>query len=89
VPDEVTSLQSRVALLGTKSGAKLAKGVDVEAAKGRMGDLASLWSKAQAAFAAGNLTEAVATAKDVKSRADALAGELKLDVAQPAGIRGA
>jgi hypothetical protein len=84
VPGEVTALQSRVELLGTKSGAKLAKGVDMAAAKVRMGDVTSLWSKAQAAFAAGNLNEAVATAKDVKSTADALAADLKLDIAPPA-----
>ena len=30
----------------------------------------SLWSKAQAAFAAGNLDEAVSTAQDVKSKVD-------------------
>ena len=77
VPDEVTTLQSRVELLVSKSSAKPAKGVDVAAAKGRVQDVASLWSKAQAAFAAGNLNEAVATAKDVKSKADALVVDLK------------
>ena len=83
VPGEVVLLQSRVELLGKPSAAKFTKGVDVEAAKGRMGDVASLWSKAQAAFAAGNLNEAVAAGKDVKSKADALAVELKVDVAPP------
>jgi hypothetical protein len=85
VPGEVTALQSRVELLDKQAGRKLARGVDLEAAKFRMGDVTSLWSKAQAAFAAGNLNEAVTTAKDVKSKADALAGTLKMDLAQPAG----
>jgi hypothetical protein len=85
VPGEVTLLQNRVSLLGRKPGAKPAKGVDVEAFEGRMGDVTSLWSKAQAAFAAGNLNEAVAAARDVKIKADSLATELKVDVAQPAG----
>jgi PBP1b-binding outer membrane lipoprotein LpoB len=85
VPGEVTALQSRVEQLQKKSGKKLANGVDIEVAKDRMGDVTSLWSKAQAAFAAGNLNEAVATAKDVKSKADALAAALKMDLAQPAG----
>jgi len=85
VPGEVTALQGRVELLDKKSGAKLAKGVDVAAAKQTMSDVTSLWSKAQAAFAAGNLNEAVATAKDVKSKADALAATLKMDLAPPAG----
>jgi hypothetical protein len=85
VPGEVTTLQSRVELLSSKSGAKLAKGVDVEAARSRINDVASLWSKAQAAFAAGNLNEAVATAKDVNSKAQTLAVDLKVELAQPAG----
>ena len=85
VPGEVTTLQSRVDLLGSKSGAKFSKGVDVGAAKSRVEDVASLWSKAQAAFAAGNLNEAVATAKDVKSKAQTLAVDLKVDLPQPAG----
>jgi hypothetical protein len=80
VPGEVTALQNRVELLDKKSGKKLAKGVDVGSAKDRMGDVTSLWSKAQAAFAAGNLNEAVATAKDVKLKADTLAGTLKIDL---------
>jgi hypothetical protein len=86
VPGAVTTLQSRLELLGSKSGAKLAKGVDLDAAKGRVDDVASLWSKAQAAFAAGNLNEAVATAKDVKSKAQALAVDLKVDLPAPAGV---
>jgi hypothetical protein len=85
VPGEVTTLQSRVELLGSKSGAKLAKGVDVAAAKGRVDELAALWSKAQAAFAAGNLNEAVATGRDVKSKAGTLAADLKVDLPPPAG----
>jgi hypothetical protein len=85
VPEEVTTLQTRIAFLGSKSGAKLAKGVDVEAAKGRVDDVASLWSKAQAAFAAGNLNEAISTAKDVKTKAEALAVDLKVDLSQRSG----
>jgi hypothetical protein len=85
VPGEVTTLQNRVDLLGRKSSAKLPKGVDVEAARGRMDDVSALWSQARAAFAAGNLTEAVATAKDVKLKADALAADLNLDIARSAG----
>jgi hypothetical protein len=43
-----------------------------------------LWSKAQAAFATGNLDEAVKTAQDVRSKAQAVASTLKLDLAAPA-----
>ncbi len=46
--------------------------------------MSSLWSKAQAAFAAGNLEEAVNTAQDVKSKAAGAGGrDLKLDLAAP------
>ena len=40
----------------------------------------SLWSKAQAAFAAGNLDEAVSTAQDVKAKIEPVAATLKLDL---------
>jgi hypothetical protein len=46
-------------------------------------EAASLWSKAQAAFASGNMDEAVRTAQDVKAKVDAVAASLKLDLAAP------
>lgn len=80
VPQEVTALQSRLDLLSQKKNAKLAKGIDLAAAKSSLGDASSLWSKAQGAFGNGNLNEAVSTAKDVKSKLDTLAGTLKVDI---------
>jgi hypothetical protein len=59
--------------------------VDPAAAGAGMADITSLWSKAQAAFAGGNLEEALATAKDVKTKADALAVALKLNPTPAAG----
>ena len=53
-------------------------GIDVAAAQTGVADATALWSKAQAAFAAGNIEEAVATAKDVKARAEAIAAAIKL-----------
>lgn len=85
LPDEVTALQSRVDLLEKKPAKKQAKDVDRAAAGASMADITSLWSKAQAAFAGGNLEEAVATAKDVKSKADALAVALKMNPAPASG----
>jgi hypothetical protein len=98
LPDEVTALQNRVEQLNSKMpGKKAAKGlpsgtskgtapgVDLAAASAGMADITSLWSKAQAAFAGGNLEEALATAKDVKTRADALAATLKMVPAPAAG----
>lgn len=84
LPGEVTAIQSRIDLLSKKSSKKLAKGIDLDAAKASLSDVTSTWSKARAAFAAGNLDEAVTTAKDVKSKVDALTASLKMDATAPA-----
>jgi hypothetical protein len=78
LPGNVTAIQSRIDLLSKKSGKKPAAGIDLNAAKAGLSDAMSLWSKAQAAFASGNLDEAVNTAKAVKTKTDALAASLKL-----------
>jgi microcystin degradation protein MlrC len=80
VPAEVTAVQNRIDELSKKPGKKMAAGLDLNAAKGAAGDATALWSKAQAAFAAGNLDEAVSTAKDVKAKVEAVAASLKLDL---------
>jgi microcystin degradation protein MlrC len=80
VPAEVTAVQNRIDELGKKPSKKMAAGLDLNAAKGAAGDATALWSKAQAAFAAGNLDEAVSTAKDVKAKVEAVAASLKLDL---------
>src|SRR5271154_3798887 len=80
LPGDVTAIQSRIDLLSKKSSKKLAAGVDLDAAKAGLSDATSLWSKAQAAFAAGNLDEAVSTAKDVKAKIQALATSVKADL---------
>ena len=80
LPGDVTAIQNRIDELSKKSNKKQAKGIDLDAAKTGVGDANSLWSKAQAAFAAGNLDEAVSTAKDVKAKVEALAATLKLDL---------
>ncbi|MGB6307156.1 MAG: hypothetical protein WBF89_05120 [Steroidobacteraceae bacterium] len=84
LPADVTAIQNRIDMLSKKANKKQAKGIDLDAAKAGAGDASSLWSKAQAAFAAGNLDEAVSTAKDVKSKVDAVAASLKLDLPAPA-----
>jgi len=83
IPDEVAAVQARIDLLGKKSGKKMAAGIDLDAAKAAQGDAGSLWSKAQAAFAAGNLDEAVSTAKAVQAKIAGAAASLKLNL--PAG----
>jgi hypothetical protein len=84
LPAAVTAIQSRIELLGKKSSKKLAAGIDLAAAKAGLTDASSLWSKAQAAFAAGNLEEAVNTAKDVKAKIEALGATLRVDLTPPA-----
>jgi hypothetical protein len=80
LPGDVTAIQSRIDALSKKSAKKAAAGVDLDAAKAGLADATSLWSKAQAAFASGNMDEAVSAAKDVKSKVDAVAASLKLDL---------
>ena len=81
VPAEVSAVQNRIDQLSKNPSKKLAAGLDLNAAKGAEGDATALWSKAQAAFAAGNLDEAVSTAKEVKAKVEAIAASLKLDLA--------
>jgi hypothetical protein len=82
VPGVVSAVQSRVDMLSKSK--KVPAGIDLAAAKSGLADATSLWSKAQAAFSAGNLEEAVSTAKDVKAKAEAAAAALKLDLSKPA-----
>jgi hypothetical protein len=84
LPGYMTAIQARIDLLSKKSANKLAAGIDLEAARGSQSDAASLWSKAQAAFATGNLDEAVTTAKGLKTNLEGLAGTLKVNLTAPA-----
>jgi hypothetical protein len=84
VPGQLTAVNSGIEFLGKKANKKLAAGVDLDAAKTGAAEANSLWSKAQAAFAAGNLDEAVATGKEAKSKIETVAAPLKLDRVPPA-----
>jgi len=84
VPGYMTAIQSRIDLLGKKSVHKPVAGIDLDAARGSLSDSASLWSKAQAAFATGNLPEAVVTAQSLKANLEGLAVTLKVDLTAPA-----
>lgn len=63
--------------------------VDLDGYKASLSEAMSLWSKATAAFAAGNLDEAVATAKAVKAKLDPLATALKVPVTGPSATSAA
>lgn len=84
VPGYLTAIQSRIDFLAKKANKKAAAGIDLDGAKSALSDAMSLWSKAQAAFATGNLDEAVNTAQDVKSKVEPLASRVKLDLSAPA-----
>jgi hypothetical protein len=83
VPGYMTAIQNRLDFLGKKANKKAAAGIDVDAAKSGLGDAMSLWSKAQAAFAGGNMEEAVTTAQSVKAKVEAVAAAVKLDLSGP------
>ncbi len=82
LPGLVTSVTNKVNALAKMKHAPA--GVDVAAAKASIADAGSLWSKAQAAFAAGNIEEAVGTANDVKAKAEAAAAAIKMTLPKPA-----
>jgi len=84
VPGGITAIQNRIEMLGAKKNRKLAAGIDLNVAKAGLSGAESLWSKAQGAFGNGNMDEAVSAAKDVKSKLDALAASLKVDLPAPA-----
>lgn len=84
VPGYITAAQKRMEFLGMKSSKKAAAGIDLDAAKTALSDASSLWSKAQAAFASGNMEEAVSTAQAVEDKVEAVAATLKLDLSAPA-----
>jgi hypothetical protein len=88
-PGYMTAIQNRIDLLSKKSNRKLAKGIDLDAAKSALSDATSLWSKAQGAFGNGNMDEAVRAAKEVKTRLTDLAVSLKMDLAAPAAAAAA
>ncbi len=82
VSNDVIAISKRIDVLSKQPGKKLA-GVDLDAARAGMLDATQLWSKAQGAFASGNLDQAVSTAKDVMARVTALAASLKMDLPPP------
>ena len=84
---DANAIQSRIDYLSKPAHKKLARGVDLDAAKSGLSDATALWSKAQAAFAAGNLSDAVATANSVKTKFEGLGASLKVDFARPAAVQ--
>ena len=80
IPPQVAAVQTRLDELAKQPGKRAPAGVDLDASRTAIGAALSLWSKAQAAFAAGNMDEAVNTAKDVKTKLSDAASAVKLDL---------
>ncbi len=88
VPDEITGIQNQLDSLAKKSSRKQAEGIDLDAARDSLSGAVSLWSKAQAAFATGNLPEAVEAAQNVESSLKQIESSLKMRPAAPAARAG-
>ena len=80
VPGYFPVIQQRLAFLSKKPNQKSAAGIDLSGATAALAGASALWSKAQAAFGAGNMNEAVGAATDVKSKLEAVAATLKLNL---------
>ncbi len=78
LPEEIAAIERRLEFLHSPANRKAAAGIDVEGAQGAVRDAESLWSKGQAAYADGNLQEAVQTADAVQVQADAIRSAIRL-----------
>lgn len=87
VPQDESIVQQRIDMLSERRNRRLARGIDVDAARSAFGDAASQWSKAQGAFGNGNLDEAVTAGKNAQAKLESAAGGLKIEL--PGAIAGA
>jgi hypothetical protein len=83
VPSDAAAIQNHLDVLAQRAAKHSGATADLDAARAGLSKNASLWSKAQAAFATGNMAEAVTIAEGVKSNLEKLAGSIHLDVAAP------
>jgi len=81
VPGLVTQVSARVATLA--KSAHPASDIDLAAAKSGSADATLAWSKAQAAFTAGDVDAAVTSAREAKAKAEASAAAMKLTLKNP------
>ena len=85
VPHDAAAIQGRLDMLSQRKNRKLAKGIDLGAAKSAFDEANSQWSKAQGAFGNGNLDEAVSAGQDARSKLEGVASTLKVDLPAAAG----
>jgi hypothetical protein len=82
LPERVIGISRRIEMLEHRGAGKRTPAVDTLAARKDLNAVTSLWSKAQAAFAAGNLDEALQAARQVAAELDPLA--VSIGCLQPA-----
>jgi hypothetical protein len=87
LPGNATAIQNRINFLRKPENKKLAAGVDLDEANSALSDAESIWAKAQATLGQGNIEDAVTIAKTAKTKIDALAASMKLDLTEPAAVR--
>jgi|SRR5277367_4123319 len=83
VPGYAVAIENRMEFLNKPANKKVASGIDLAGAKATGSEASQLWSKAKAAFAAGNMDEAVSAAKEVKSKLESIAATLKVALPAP------
>jgi len=76
LPQWLEGMQKRADALGRSH--KLPPGVDLAAARSALEEARSLWGKANAAFSASNLEEAISTAQQARGKATAAAAALRM-----------
>jgi hypothetical protein len=76
LPAQVSAVQAKLTSLGKMS--KPPQGIDVAAAQAAFADAPAEWKQATAAFAAGNIEDASAAAKDVSGKVTAAAAALMM-----------
>ena len=80
IPQSVSAVQTRIDALSKSR--HVPKDIDLGGAKSGLADAASAWDKAQSAFKSGNAADAVAAAKDARSKLESAAAALKLNLPQ-------
>jgi hypothetical protein len=76
VPMSIASVKTRVDALSKSH--RVAKDIDLVSAKSALSDASAMWQKAQNAFDAKHIADAVTAATSAKSRAEAAASALKM-----------